>query len=1110
MTFATPRVKNILDNFYKNDPSDIDPQELIFSTMNFLSNPSYKMILNEDNNVFGSSLEYKFWKKFNENFNDIRGTTLIPQMNLNSISSNKNSSDERVVDFYLWNSLNDDNPKIIEIDGSQHDKQKTVDSNRDNIAKFSGINTIRLKSKDLDQTDINLKETLNISKNINYVENLETYKDIDNNQNVSDLIRLSKFIYQIQITVLNSFLNKKINFDNHEYKISIFIPELIESIENIQIENLINSALSDIQDLLSNLTTIYDFKLEIPTLKYVKYNSVETKNVDINIVNTSNNNNNLNDYVITDISVPLQIGYIQQYPLELKVKKPDKKTCLWFLDYLFNHKKFEAGQWESIAQIFKGKDTISILRTGAGKSLIFQFVGILNSGISIIISPLVSLIHDQIFNLKSDGFDKTISFSSDINVSKDELAINISGGLFKFIYVTPERFQIDGFRQIIKSTLIKYHFSIAAIDEAHCISEWGHTFRTSYMRLAHTIRKLCKTKKKSPVITALTATAGDHVLNDMKRELDISIVLKYGNMARPEINYKIINCHSKDKPKNLSYISQTLLPEFFKMKPEEIYKKNDEKSICGIIYVPHKDNIYGVVEISQMWGNYTYTEPTIFSGDPPPKAYVLEGNKRWDEEKKENSLKFRRNEATTMIATNSFGMGINKQNVRYIINYIMPRSMESFYQESGRAGRSKDIQLNNSLNTIIFSDDYPDDNEIILDPSTPLEKSLELLNKPNRDSLEKDDDIGKTMWFHTNSFKGSEIDQTNMNNYLDEILKLSKDNNSVFVDLSWDKKVITNKNGDRCEVKGDFNKEIGLSIYRLNILGIIQDYTVDYSNKIFNLQLSDQKDDHIIQKLRQYIYNFDAGEDMIEVDRLASEFKENKDYKKLITSSIKILIDFLYKQVELSRRQSTNQTRSLFLQALEQPPDKQSEFIQRTLEAYFNSVDIHTKNFIDEIIDYDNFAINNLYEFIVKTKNADAANIGGSIDSSLSDHPTNPWLYLLRFGIEIKSADMYMTRVSQNIAASIIYLKNDEDKNKGINYIINLINNAIKEDTLSFDDANLIMKNLVENSNLINKDKIYMLKLINELNLISDDLKIIASTLLTESILNQYKKLQIN
>ena len=210
----------------------------------------------------------------------------------------------------------------------------------------------------------------------------------------------------------------------------------------------------------------------------------------------------------------------------------------------------------------------------------------------------------------------------------------------------------------------------------------------------------------------------------------------------------------------------------------------------------------------------------------------------------------------------------------------------------------------------------------------------------------------------------------------------------------------------------------------------------------------------------------------------------------------------------MSRRQSTNETRLLFLQALEKPLDKQSEFIQRSLEDYFNDVDIQTKGYIENIIEYDNSSINDIYEFIIKTKRTDASNIAGNIASSLIDHPQNPWLHLLRFGLEIQSEDMYMDRVNQSIAASLNNLKNDEDKNKAINYIINIINNGINEHTLSVDNGNLTIINLLENSNLIKDDKIYMLKLLNELNLISDELKIITYTLLTESILNNYKKIK--
>jgi len=1081
ITFITPNIKNLLNNFYEDDIEDILPSELRFSILDFLNKPNYQFKLSNEHKIFESNFEYEFWKKFKQDCKDIGGLNLIPQMNLNAITSNNNTFEQRFIDFYLWNSLTDDEPMIIEIDGSQHEdpNQKFVDNSRDRISFKNGIKTRRI-NKNLLESTTDFKKLLNLSNKNKYINELNNLKSENKNKKTSDLIRLSKFVHQIQITLLQAILNTNLNPDKDNFFVGIFVPESIKTIGKIEIDDLIKTAFKDITDLLSNLSKLYNFKIELPSFQYVQFDSDEYENTDVNIVDTFNNINFVKDYVISDISLPLQIGYIQQNPVDLNVTNPDEKICKWFLDYLFDHRDFEPGQWESIVEIFNGNDSINIMRTGAGKSLIFQFSGMLNNGISIIISPLVSLINDQRFNLKSQGFDKVISYSTKY-LAKKQISKSISNGLFKFIYVTPERLQINSFRAIIESTLTKYKFFNVCIDEAHCISEWGHDFRTSYMRLAHTIRNSCK----NPVITALTATASDHVLADIKRELNIYNVLKFGRMDRPEINYKILKCHSTEKPTMLEKITKEL-PDFFDQEFKNFYTTNQELSYCGIIYVPHIDTQYGVTKVKELWSDYTTSTPTIFSGKTP-EALEL-NDKEWEEQKTENAENFSRNKNITMIATNSFGMGINKENVRYIVHYILPRSMESFYQESGRAGRSKLKDFNKSLSTIILSDDFHEDNSKILDPKTELRESKRLLEHKKRKNFDKDDDIGKAMYFHNKSFVGRDIDKKNMQNYFETIINLRKEN-EFRVDIEW---------------MNDFmQKSLGLSIYRLTILGIIKDYTVNYSDHIFELTLSKQDGNKIIRNLRDYFFNFEAGTDLTNLNSLVLDFENDKNYKTLVYSSIDLLIDFLYENIEKQRRRSTFNIRNLFLDALNK--EDQTKHIQDYLSDFFSDLDDKGEDFLRQIGLLDDLAIRKIYLYVKNININNSKNISARIDRSLEDHPNNGWLYLLRFGSEIVSSKYSMNRLNENLLNSLIFT-NENDNDKCLNHVINIIS---INNTLSETDLSSLIVNLLKNLRLNKRLKITMLELLNNAELITDEINSSARILLLDSFLDNYKKIAI-
>ncbi|MDN4523133.1 DNA helicase RecQ [Fictibacillus fluitans] len=312
------------------------------------------------------------------------------------------------------------------------------------------------------------------------------------------------------------------------------------------------------------------------------------------------------------------------------------------LERHFGYPSFRPGQEAVIKSIFKGKNTLGIMPTGGGKSLCYQVPAMLLEGVTLVISPLISLMKDQVDSLENAGIPSTYINSSLSDMEIQERLQNAQKGAYQLIYVAPERLEAHSFRRLIGQIRV----SMIAIDEAHCISQWGHDFRPSYLRIKDMLGSLYP----RPVIVALTATATKEVTEDICSQLNIEETVVTG-FGRENLTFSII----KDEVKRdflLKYI-----------------EKN--QSSPGIIYAATRN------EVDQLHGLL------IKQGYRTSKYHAGLS----EEERAESQNQFIYDDTSIMVATNAFGMGINKTNVRFVIHYNLPRNLEAYYQEAGRAGR---------------------------------------------------------------------------------------------------------------------------------------------------------------------------------------------------------------------------------------------------------------------------------------------------------------------------------------------------------------------------------------------------------------------------------------
>lgn len=838
---------------------------------------------------------------------------IVPEVPINEITKIEVLEfSNQQVDFYLPQAF-----LVIEIDGSQHDKEK--DKNRDNYLSKFGVKTVRITTSALE------------TENQEFLANIDLIKE-----RIKQVSKLQEEKKEKQPTFITFRDYQKVkesatDFNSPTYKATsilrfqILILELLE-MGKLQLQSDWNISLlcleqSEFEELACNdLFLWFENILRLQKINFTKPHLAITRVSSLDELHQSNSEIKIDFsltkrytdefqnhseiifvrtdyfeyyryYKNTNAVTPEYVGlepydYFQisttelvDYRFQFNGKNDDEESLCFFLDNIFGYKNFNQGQLPIITNALSRNDTIGLLPTGGGKSVCYQLAALLQPAISFVVCPINSLMYDQKQDLDSILFTRVNHITSDDDgEDKERIMQGFSSGKYFFLFISPERFQIKSFRQYLLNVNQNYKLSYAVIDEVHCLSEWGHDFRTSYLNLAKTIHRHCNDFR----YIGLTATASINVLKDIQIEFGIKQenVKTLTDYTRKELEFEIID-DKNNKYQQISIILKEL------NESESVLTPNGKESKCGLIFTPTVNGAKGCYKLSTSLEQEFRTPIKFYSGQVPVvNQQAIMTSDAFEKYKKQVQLDFKRNEFTLLAATKAFGMGVNKGNISYTIHYGIPGSMESLYQEAGRAGRDKKRFAEKKAKCLVLFSKSADEETLqkVWDRETTLSALTDLMPNITGD-------------INTNLF----LFQSGMDVIKDEYKLIME-----FI-ATYASSTLKNKRVIARELSANkFKTE--KAIYRLSQLGIIDDWTVsNFFTGEFEVDFSEYSETSIQQNLKSTINKYDKDFDFTLLD-------SNEAYKKyagiweksapLIDRCVVLLLQWAYDHFAYNRRQS--------------------------------------------------------------------------------------------------------------------------------------------------------------------------------------------------------------
>lgn len=893
---------------------------------------------------------------------------IIPQVSLSCLLPFLPDGISGRVDFLLSHPTLE-RSVVIEIDGAQHAQSQIEDSNRDKALSTAGIDVIRIPASEVRSTT---GESLDQLKSI--LEAIKIFEDeITRGWTILNEAKIS---HQIQLCLATAMKAGLLDLsDDSDLEIKTDLAQ-IGVLSKAQANELVKKAVMDFFKLAQNLQQLYG------TLESTQERTLSE--TDIRIYFAIREDLAVGAFHVQDIYLPFSFlrNVIASTPLYLK--EVLEKNLLFFLKYLFRKAAFREGQYDAASRLLIGEDTILLLPTGAGKSIAFQLAGLLLPGVTLVVDPIIALIDDQIENLRGAGIERCVGISSQITDPglKEEVIDLFSQGEFLFTYIAPERFQIESFRGAVKALTTATPVSLIVIDEAHCVSEWGHDFRTAYLNLGSVSRDLCRMDGEAPPLIAMTGTASRSVLKDVQRELripDFEAIITPESFDREELRFYIKFCKTSEKRDILKGLLRTVLPGKFGVSSSAFYQSKGGSTYSGLIFCPHVNGDHGVLQISKYLRDELNIDAEFYSGSPP-KGFDY---KTYNYRKQDVARRFKRDEVPLLVCTKAFGMGIDKPNIRYTIHYNLPPSMEAFYQECGRAGRDRKT----SQCVLIVSDDYPDKNLKLLHVDTSVNVVKE--SEPKRSEA---DDIDRNLWFQTNAFPGVSEEIGNL-----------KDTINRFTDIR------VRSTETIAYQKSSEMRVAEKAVHRLVVLGVVEDYTVDFSANAITATLSGTIGVKVIDSYIKYLEGY--SERRAKAESVAISDLQDDGSPEFVLNVAERLINFIYDVIEKGKRRGMEEM-------LDAAKTKSESALRSRILQYLEQTEFSP--ILEKLLDEEIEIIEALYEvFDLIVSPQKASELRGQSSRYLESYPDNPGLLIMRGLSEYRCRDTDIETVQTNITAAL-------------------------------------------------------------------------------------------